>query len=101
MAVKKRFDAIQTLRFMMFLIVFAEHAQFYRHTGIPNFGELCAMNIFLMMSGFLMVYSYIDREVPTDLRGCFKFSAGKLKKLYPLHAETAIIQPEFPDYAYC
>ncbi len=92
MAAKKRFDAIQTLRFMCFLIVFAEHAGFYKVSGIPNFGELCIMSVFLMMSGFLMVFSYMDRDVPTDLRGSFRFSTGKIKKLYPLHVETAIIQ---------
>lgn len=92
MATKKRFDAIQTLRFMCFLMVFGEHAGFYKEFGIPSFGELCAMSVFLMMSGFLMVYSYMDRDTPSDLKGCFRFTTGKIKKLYPLHVETAVIQ---------
>ena len=77
---------------MCFLIVFAEHAGFYKAAGIPALGELCAMSVFLMMSGFLMVYSYMDRDIANDLKGCFRFSTGKIKKLYPLHVETAIIQ---------
>ena len=89
---KKMFDAVQTLRFMCFLIVFLEHAGFYKRTGIHEYGELSIMSVFLMMSGFLMVYSYINRELPATLGGYFKFSAGKIKKLYPLHVETAFIQ---------
>jgi peptidoglycan/LPS O-acetylase OafA/YrhL len=92
MAAKKRFDAIQTLRFMCFLIVFAEHSGFYEEFHIQNYGEMCIMSVFLMMSGFLMVYSYIDRETPASIPGCFRFTVGKIKKLYPLHVETATIQ---------
>ena len=93
MAVKKRrFEALQTLRFMCFLIVFGDHSGFYKVFPIPNYGELCIMSVFLMMSGFLMVYSYNDREVPSNVGGCFRFSTGKIKKLYPLHVETAVIQ---------
>ena len=92
MAAKKRFDAIQTLRFLCFLMVFGEHAGFYKVSGIPAFGESCAMSVFLMMSGFLMVYSYMDRETESSIGGCFRFTTGKLKKLYPLHVETATLQ---------
>ena len=92
MAAKKRFDAIQTLRFLCFLIVFADHAGFYKVSGVANFGELCIMSVFLIMSGFLMVYSYMDREVPNDLKSSFRFSTGKISKLYPLHWKTALIQ---------
>lgn len=92
MPAKKRFDAIQTLRFMCFLMVFADHSGFYKRTGFHEYGELCLISVFLMMSGFLMVYSYINRELPETLEGYFKFSLGKIKKLYPLHVETAFIQ---------
>ena len=95
MATRKRFDALQTLRFICFLIVFGEHSGFYRLIGIPIFFEISTMSVFLMMSGFLMYYSYSERELSMKPTDSVKFSVGKIKKLYPLHVETALIQLVF------
>ncbi len=53
------------------------------------------MSIFLMMSGFLMYYSYSQRDLPSNIADNAKFAVGKIKKLYPLHVETALIQLVF------
>ena len=92
MAVRKRFDALQTLRFICFLIVFGEHSGFFRLLGVPIFFEISIMSVFLMMSGFLMYYTYSERELSLNPVKNVKFSYGRLKKLYPLHVETALIQ---------
>ncbi len=89
---KKRFEALQTLRFLCFLIVFGEHSGFYKLFGFPIFMELSLMSIFLMMSGFLMYYSYSQRDLPSNIADNAKFAVGKIKKLYTLHVETALIQ---------
>ena len=95
MAVRKRFDALQTLRFLLFLVVFGEHSGFYRLIGVPIFFEISIMSVFLMMSGFLMFYTYSERELSTNPVENVKFSIGRIKKLYPLHVETALIQLAF------
>ena len=45
------------------MIVFGEHSGFFRLIGIPIFFEISTMSVFLMMSGFLMYYSYSEREL--------------------------------------
>lgn len=51
-----------------------------------------ALSLFIMMSGFLLVYNGIDRaeSFPKDVKGCARYSFNKIKKLYPLYAITLI-----------
>ena len=76
-------------------MVFGEHSGFFKLLGIPIFMELSLMSIFLMMSGFLMYYSYAQRDLTSNIVDNAKFAIGKIKKLYPLHVETALIQLVF------
>lgn len=62
------------------------------HTNIPlktNFGGW-GVSIFLVLSGFLMSYSYNNRDLPSTIKDCCRFSIKKIKKLYPLHLLTLI-----------
>ena len=45
----------------------------------------CGVSIFLVLSGFLMMYSYYDRDLSCSLKDCITFSVKKIKRLYPLH----------------
>lgn len=74
--------ALQGLRAVSFLAVFVSHS------GLGPFGCLGAwgVSVFLVMSGFLMAYRYMEREAPLGL----KFAAKKLDSLYPLHIATML-----------
>lgn len=75
----KRINSLQGLRAIAFATVFLGHS------GI--FGLLTGMgvSIFFVLSGFLMVYNYMFRELPHGIKESFLFASSKIKKLYPLH----------------
>ena len=83
---KKRLDSIQALRALAFMGIFLFHG------GIiwGNFGGLGA-SVFIVLSGFLMTYSYSDRILPNSFDGCVGFALKKIKRLYPLHILTMVI----------
>lgn len=81
---KKRIDSLQALRMLAFFGVFALHA------GLRDTGSW-GVSVFVVMSGFLMVYSYIDRELPAGITVNTVFAAVKMKKLYPLHIIMMVI----------
>ena len=87
MAKKERFQAVQSLRFICFMMVFVAHS-----TIEISFTGVWALEIFFMLSGFMMVYSYADRDLPSTPWGCVKFGYKRTGKLYPLHVETALLQ---------
>lgn len=83
----QRFDAVQSLRFLCFMVVFGVHAGFF---GAVTAAEV--LEIFIVMSGFMMIYVYKDRELSCNPWKNFKFAIGKIGKLYPLHAITTTLQ---------
>lgn len=78
---KRRFDSLQSIRAIAFLAVFFTHLQI-----INNWGGW-AVSVFIVLSGFLMAYSYYDRSDSMDISliSNVKFGIGKVRKLYPLH----------------
>ena len=72
-----RINSLQFLRLIAFLCIFFSHA-------VSGWGILGAagVSVFIILSGFLMVYNYHDREIKQN---AFKFAVGKIKTLYPLH----------------
>lgn len=79
----KRIDSLQGLRTVAFLLVFL------LHSGLADTGEI-GVSIFFVLSGFVMTLSYMDKELDTSIKGLFKFSIGRIKKLYPLHIITML-----------
>lgn len=81
--------ALQGLRAIAFLAIFLSHS------GIGPFGCFGAwgVSLFLMMSGFLMSYRYLQKS-NTPTFG-FSFVWSKLKKLYPLHIIMMIAKLPF------
>ena len=60
----------------------------YTYHGIGAklyFGGRWGVSVFFVLSGFVLVRSYWERPVEPTVRNAFAFSAGKIKKLFPLH----------------
>lgn len=89
----KRLEQIEALRGIAFLGVFLSH------TGIVCFGAAghWGVSIFLVLSGFMMMYSYYDKNRITQsgFFYCIQFSAHKIRKLYPLHILTMLSMAAF------
>ena len=75
-----RIKSLQGLRVLAFLGIFLWHA-------IETPAGAWGVSIFIMLSGFLMVYSYWDRWEGKEfsIKDSIKFSIQKIKPLYPLH----------------
>ncbi len=78
-----RLDSLQGLRFWAFTGIFLSHV------GIIELGEW-GVSVFLIMSGFLMVYNYYEKKTPVKFIYCIKFAINKVRKLYPLHIITMV-----------
>ena len=87
----QRIDSLQAVRAIAFSGIFVYHAirtfpgsgRIYRYiaTGPGPWG----VSVFFVLSGFLMTYSYWNREPGITLREMALFALKKIRKLYPLH----------------
>lgn len=81
---KRKITSLQALRALSFLGIFLAHA------GAPYEWSELGVAVFFVLSGFLMIYTYYDKEIPSGIKGCARFSFRKIGKLYPLHIITMI-----------
>lgn len=64
---------------------------FLYHCGVFETGPW-AVQVFLILSGFLMAYNYCDKMNGNyDFKFSMEFSIHKIKKLYPLHITMMLI----------
>lgn len=77
---RERIQSLQVVRALGFLGVFIAHCG-VTHVETGPWG----VSLFFVLSGFVMVYTYYDRELPASWIQCIKFSAEKIRRLYPLH----------------
>ena len=84
MSKKEKIETLDILRAIAFIEVFLSH------TGISklNLGG-GGVSLFIILSGFLMYYTYADKEFVCGVKNNIKFAWNKLKKLYILHIITA------------
>ena len=89
---KQKITAIQGLRAIAFLAIFLSH------TGLGNLGCLGAwgVSVFFVMSGFLMILSYMSKDdtPPVSL----KFAWNKIRPLYPLHILMMLLAAVYAAY---
>ena len=74
----KRIPSLQAVRCLAFLSLFVFHCDL---TGSGGWG----VSLFLVLSGFLMIYNYFNRELTAAPLAGVRFGISKIKKLYPLH----------------
>jgi len=77
---RPRLPSLQVLRALAAMMIFAGHA-FTQYGSLGGWG----VSAFFVLSGFLMCYSYYDRELSIKPLHALAFSVGKIKKLYWLH----------------
>ncbi len=85
----KTIRALQGLRACAFIGVFLNHSI----GGTACLGA-AGVSIFFVLSGFLMAFTYWDRDAvigEQGLAGSFKFAWKKIWKLYPLHVFMMIL----------
>lgn len=75
---KKKILSIQVLRAIAILGILTSHC------GATTLGAW-GVSIFIILSGFVMYYSYKDKVLPNNAKESLSFSIKKLRKLYPLH----------------
>ncbi len=80
---RKRIDSLQTVRALAFIGIFTSHC------GLGQFG-CWGVSVFLVLSGFVMTYTYYEKELSTSVKDCFSFSKKKISRLYPLHILTMV-----------
>lgn len=81
---KKQIDSIQAVRTVACLFVILNHCYIIK-LG-TNF-----VSVFIVLSGFLMGYSYFERPAPSlKPVDCLRFSIKRIKKLYVLYILTLL-----------
>ena len=86
----KRMESLQLLRAIAFLCIFTSHL------GINYFGGI-GVEVFLVLSGFLMFYNYAGKDVVQhySIKDAVLFSKSKIEKLYGLHIVMLIVAIPF------
>lgn len=86
-----RLSGLQGLRFIAFLLIFLNHS--FGYLGISKIFDFGArgVEIFFVLSGYLVAYNYGDREFDDSLKGCLSYAYKKVKKFYLLHFITFML----------
>ena len=83
---RPRIKSVQVIRAIAFILIFLSHVELIS-TGPVG------VSLFLVLSGFCMTYSYLDKSEKTpcpSFMNNLKFARDKIKKLYPLHVVTLL-----------
>ena len=77
----KKLDTLQGLRFLGFVMIFIHHS--YWLVTKPAYFDMGGrgVEIFFILSGFLMAYNYCRSDFAYDVKSSFSYMLGKLKKL--------------------
>lgn len=94
----QKIDSLQTVRALAFWGVFSSHC------GVTDLGAW-GVSVFVLLSGFVMIYTYYDKTLENTILGSIRFSIRKIKRLYPLHilmtlAAFVFLIPTFAQYTF-
>ena len=86
---KNKIDSLQIIRALAFLGIFASHSDI----TVFSSGGAWGVSVFIVLSGFLMVYSYYGtaRIKEHGFAYSIRFGVNKIRKLYPLHIVTLLL----------
>lgn len=83
----KHIESLDCLRVLGMVMIFFNHVVWLLPFKIPDFGAR-AVDIFFILSGFLLAYNYYHRDL--RVKNSLRFGIGRIKKFYPLHVITML-----------
>lgn len=88
----QKLNSLQGLRFLGFLLIYLNHAGWLLWSDYKyfDFGAR-GVEIFFVLSGYLVAYNYRNTEFAYDLKSSFLYMLSKAKKFYFLHMLTFLI----------
>lgn len=87
----EKLNSLQGLRFLGFLFIFLNHAGWLLWSNkYFDFGAH-GVEIFFVLSGYLVAYNYRKAEFAYDLKSSFLYMLSKAQKFYFLHILTFLI----------
>ena len=87
----QKLNSLQGLRFLGFLFIFLNHAGWLLWSNKYFDYGARGVEIFFVLSGYLIAYNYRNAEFDYDLRSSFLYMLSKAKKFYFLHLLTFLI----------
>jgi peptidoglycan/LPS O-acetylase OafA/YrhL len=98
----KNIPALTGLRGAAAMWVVFYHIAYHVPVPIIRFGYL-GVDVFFILSGFVLSYVYAGDLNPYDFRSYLRFLQARIARIYPLHAVTlcalGVIVLSFPDFA--
>ena len=79
-----KIPSIQVVRALAFIGIFMMHC------GVGKLGAW-GVSILIILSGFLMTYTYYNKDINCSFKDNVKFSINKIKKIYLLHIFMTIV----------
>lgn len=85
-----KINALQIIRAFAFMAIFFYHCSL---TALGSWG----VSVFFILSGFVLTYSHYDRslQLSCDPVSAFRFAAGKMARLYPLHLFMMVLSMHY------
>lgn len=88
----QKLNSLQGFRFLGFLLIYLTHAGWILWSDYTYFAfGTRGVEIFFVLSGYLVAYNYSNAEFEYDLKSSFLYMLSKAKKFYFLHMLTFLI----------
>ena len=94
----KKFNNLQGLRFFAWILIFLNHSYWYLSKNkLFEYGGI-GVEIFFILSGFLVAYNYKNKLLDSSFKGCFYFLIIKLFAAKGKEKVCAILHPYCVSY---
>ncbi len=81
----KKIVSLQALRGLCYIGIFLFHV------GYENLYGHISVSVFFILSGFMSIYTYKNKDEKLTFKNSFKYAVSRIKKIYLLHLITTLI----------